>query len=531
MVVAFAMTIAAVWLHFLAYESGGPLWRDEINSLRVSTLPSLGDVWTNLQYDSFPVLWLALLRLLSIIFGVMNDSAFRAAGLLTGLLILGALWFNAKVFRYRCPLISLSFFALNPNVVRWGDSTRAYGLGIAAILITCALIWRFTTRGDRQTFFAATLSAVISVHTLYYNATGLLALCAGAVTVCMINRSYRRAFSVILVGVISALSLLIYLPTVRAASTWNSTVRIPNYDLPWFALKLNEAISPAGTWATSIWFGAFVLALWAGSREGIRPRRLALSLPARDATVFGVATLATAAVSQFIFLKELSYLTQPWYYLVLLALSAVCMDIIAGQLLIVPTARLLRLVTVSVFAFASFWHAANLVRTRMTNVDIVAREIESRAQPGDFVVVTPWYFGVSFGRYYRGAAKWTMLPPISFDRFHRYDLLQSFMQYADQSAPAAEVIDGARQSLQSGHKVFLVGTSEGMPLRQSIVLPPALLPQEGWKSPIYQKQWASMLMEYVRSHAVTKSALRLGDQQLISDYERAQVVVASGWRE
>jgi hypothetical protein len=34
----------------------GPLWRDETNTFNLAHMPSLRDIWHNLQFDSFPLL-------------------------------------------------------------------------------------------------------------------------------------------------------------------------------------------------------------------------------------------------------------------------------------------------------------------------------------------------------------------------------------------------------------------------------------------------------------------------------------------
>jgi hypothetical protein len=43
------------------------------------------------------------------------------------------------------------------------------------------------------------------------------------------------------------------------------------------------------------------------------------------------------------------------------------------------------------------------------------------AAPNDLVVVYPWHLGASFHRYYRGAAPWQTLPPLSDTSVQRYD--------------------------------------------------------------------------------------------------------------
>ena len=88
------LTLGAVWLRYVTARSAGGLWRDEANTVGLATLPTLGEVWSNLQYDSFPLLWVVIVRQLVSVFGPMNDAAFRATGFVVGMLILAAVWFN-----------------------------------------------------------------------------------------------------------------------------------------------------------------------------------------------------------------------------------------------------------------------------------------------------------------------------------------------------------------------------------------------------------------------------------------------------
>ena len=103
------VALTAIALHLRFVTQVGGLWRDETNSVNLATLPTFADVWRFLDYDSFPVLYFAVLRGWTGIFGVGNDAALRALGLLIGLGMLGTLWANARAFGSRLPLLSLAF--------------------------------------------------------------------------------------------------------------------------------------------------------------------------------------------------------------------------------------------------------------------------------------------------------------------------------------------------------------------------------------------------------------------------------------
>src|SRR5687768_5941314 len=109
---AVLLTLTAIALHVVNARSAGALWRDESNTVGLATLPSLREVWQNLQFDSFPILWLAAVRSLATIFGPMNDVAFRVTGLALGLFVLITIWGSARLIGRQVPLVALAIFAL-----------------------------------------------------------------------------------------------------------------------------------------------------------------------------------------------------------------------------------------------------------------------------------------------------------------------------------------------------------------------------------------------------------------------------------
>jgi hypothetical protein len=474
---AVLMTLAAIALHVVNAVSAGALWRDEVNTVGLATLPSFRDVWQNLQFDSFPILWLVAVRFLSATFGSMNDSAFRAAGLVVGLFLLAAVWISARFIGRQVPLVALAIFALSPAVIRWGDSLRAYGAGMTAAILICTTMWRFAQLGTRPSFAVALLASLAGVQTLYYNATVVLATCAGAAAVCVAERAWRRLKGVAAIGVISAASLAPYAGTI-GRGTWNSLVTIPEFTVGWFLVKLGETLDPAGPWALPLWLAAVVVALYASVRETTF-RKNAPSAYARRVVLFAATTLLVGVVSHFGFLKALSYLTQPWYYLTLLALTATCIEAISASLATTVPARITRLCVAVAVAAATTMSAFSHVRSRMTNVDAIAAELRSAARHDDLILLNPWYLGVSFGRYSEGPATWRMVPDVGFDRFHRFDRIAPLMLEANTAAPVTPIITEAERVLRAGGTVYFAGDLPSS-AEPAISLAPANLPQDGW---------------------------------------------------
>ena len=100
--VAVAISLLVVFLHVFFYQHVGGLWRDEVNSLNVATLPTWHELWSFLRFDSVPIVYLGVLRAWTDIFGTNNDPMLRLLGLLIGLGIVGALWLNVRQLGVPC---------------------------------------------------------------------------------------------------------------------------------------------------------------------------------------------------------------------------------------------------------------------------------------------------------------------------------------------------------------------------------------------------------------------------------------------
>jgi hypothetical protein len=421
---------------------------------------------------------------------------------------------------------------MSPSLVVWGDSIRAYGLGIALIVLTGVLLWRFIEDPRPARFALAAGAAIISVHALFYNSVLLLAYCAGAVAVCTLNREWKKSAQVVLIGSLAAISMLPYAATIRDARKWDALVRMPDYDLAWFRVMLDETLRPGGQWALGVWVVLFALAVFVGVRAVRLPTKLAISQSQREVALFSVVTLVVAVVAIFLFLENLSYYTRPWYYLTLLAVAAVCIDALFGAVMHAPAHRIARLGVVLLIAGASFVPATRAVQQRMTNVDIIALQLSAISQRQDFIVVNSSHTGITFARYYRGSADWMTVPSFDFHRFHRYDIIHQKMMLADQRIPVRPVIDRARETLRTGHRVFVVGGLELPPDNEPPTpLPPAPLPgREPWPEHMYNRQWSLMVGHFLQTHSNRIVPLPVKVAGVVSDYENVRLLAVEGWR-
>ncbi len=544
-----AMAAAALHIRF-ATEVGG-LWRDETNSVNLATLPTLAEVWHFLDYDSFPILYFAVLRAWTSVVGVGNDEALRGLGLLIGLGILGVLWSNARAFGCRLPVLSLALVGLNPMIVRYGDSNRAYGLGILLILLTLRSFWRLVEQPSRPSasrIAVAAVLAVLSVQCLYYNSVLLLAIAFGASVVAVRAKAWRTVSIIIGIGAMAAASLLPYVPIIIRMRAWTFLVSYPT-TLSWLWKRACEVMGSPRPGAIWLWVGLVAaslgVAIVAAPLMSFRRRRLftaARSLSASDrlpaVVLFALVNLVVGVAGYAVFLRALNYYTRPWYYITLAVFVACTLDAIFGAWTITAHRQAARLVLRSLrplvaltFLCLTLPLSWREMPTRQTNVDLIAARIEELSRKGDVIVLPRWECAITFCRYYHGPAEIVTIPPMDDHRFHRYDLVVAQMRKANAHEP---VLARVAEALHSGHRVFL---ADSLPFPTTEVQLPDPYPlyqdpNGGWHGAPYDQIWQARVGGFLRVHATSARALAVSLPVgiKVQELEDLQPAVVEGWR-
>jgi hypothetical protein len=557
--------LLALWAHALRFVHAGGLWRDEAALVGYATLPSsLGEVWRLFPRESFPMPVVAALRLYTQLAGA-GDQALRGLGMAVGLAIAAALWLAARSTGRTLPLLSLALVGVNAAFVVFGDSIRGYGLGSLFVVLCFAALWRLLAHPGPAAAAASLLAAIGAVQSLFGNVALVAALCAAAGIAALWSGRRRVAVAALGIAIAAALSLLPYAAPLHAARSWTILVSHPidPLQIVWVLAAVLGPAAPAWLALVGLGLAGVVwrlarrrrqaaapaareagLGAVAGAAEGEVPAEgeaagegeTSPAAPLRDRRdrqdnaprLFGALAIALGIVAHLLFLALLSYTPRAWYDLPLLALVGCALEPLLADLCRARWARLARLALALALAAALLLSGLPRLRMRMTNADLVARRLAQEASSGDLVLVSPWHFGISFDRYYRGPASWMTLPQVADHHMHRYDLLKERLAA---SRPIDDVLERARQALAGGHRVWLVGELRVPPPgRPPPVVPPAPSTPWGWDDLPYGISWELQLGALLRDHAASLRAVPVVSADPISPLENMRLAVADGWR-
>jgi len=502
--VLLALTILGLHTYFLCHAGG--LWRDEVNSVNLAGMPSLAAM----TQDSFPVLFPLLLKFWSALGLGGTDGHLRWLGALIGICLTVALWLAAWSARRSVPFLSLTLVALNGSMIFWGDSLRAFGLGSALIVFSMAAMCLLLEKPSwKRTALLAGL-AVLSVQALYQNAVLFGGVAAGGWLVCWLRKDRGTALKILVAGLIAFVSVLPYWGCVTRWSQSAMVIR-PGFSLMAVTGNLKTVVAfplPQFVW---VWIALGGMVVVLGLISLLQPRSVVASsggqLTQTELRVFAGGVLLMAVVGYFLFLHFAALITEPWYFLPLVAVIGVCFDL-GINLLQLP--RLWKTASFGALAATAVIAAIFGLRDlncRFTNIDLAAAYLQDKAAPQDYVVVTPWYLGISFNRYYHAPANWDTLPPVADHATHRFDLVPA--SDLEKTRAMQPVLDRIASTLQAGHQVWVVG----------------------WMSvPAPGHVAASPEARFIAEHSVQFEPADLKIPGQISDFECVSLLQAHGWK-
>lgn len=520
-----ATVILSIFLHIYFFQNAGGFWRDEVTSLQMIQVPSILEVWNKIEFDSFPLFWHLFLRGCSAIPMLGSEWGLRFVGLAIGLSIIAAVLYNARfIFKTPFPIITIAIIGTNPDIIRWGDSMRAYGLGVLLITITTGLIWRVLNAPTKSNFATTLIFSILSVQTLYFNSVLLFCICCSCLIVAIRNGRRKSFLSILLIGVISASTMLPYLIPMQRVDKIIDIVRI-HFSLDIFLNKIAALLTAQGDQMLFIWILIFILFVGGTCVLLWRPF-MNITSDRNDLILFNISAVLLIIGGYFIFLKvTVSYITEPWYYIPLVVLVLLFMELTISLYTINTLPMLARSILILVILVSSFRPALASLENRQTNVDLIAAQLNTVADKNDLVLVTKWEAGTTFNYYYNGPARWMTVPAIESHTFQRYDLVKRFMYEAD---PLKKNFQEIEKTLSSGHRLWIVGVFPPLPRQfKPPILGPPPLPRTGLHLTPYNANWIFTLSHYVQTHCTKAVSFRIGEH--VNKYEYLPLTVVEGW--
>jgi len=542
-------TAFSVILLVLTAMNAGPLWRDETGNFNLAHMPSVQDIWNNLHFDSFPLLWPLVLHGCVVLGLTDSDVSIRILGLGVGLFFLTSLWLCQRWIGGRAPILSIALLGGLPAFIFIVGANRAYGLASCLLVLSFGNIWRVLQSPTKARIISAGFMSLLFAQCVYYDVIFLGAMLAAGALVAIRRQQWKIAWTMAGIGLVAGASLFIYLPVIRRVPEHLLFWRSPFFDAAtlWNGLRGTLAAPSSGNsqgantpqiwiWIALLLAGIIVALIMQRSVQQTPKSEVASNIanPERsDLALFCVTSLVLGIIGYAGFLLKFHYFMTPWYYIEILILCAISLD---GILSVASPAlrpwgfvRIGFLVVMMILNAGPAWAEAH---TRRSNVDMVAAFLSHDASAGDLIVVQDAWEGITFNRYYRGRAQWLSVPPIDSHEIHRVDLVMEEMKQPEAMTPVLRAIT---DTLTSGHHVWLVGSipiarSKDAPAGPTPLPPPPDKMPTRWWGGSYLYWWNQQVITLLLDHAQQRKAETINAPGPVNLFEDVSVVRFTGYQ-
>ena len=525
-----------IGLHVVLFRHMGAFWRDEASSIHVARAQFFRQFWGSLVHDSFPALFDGLLKLWIWSGPGGSEIGLRLFGTLAGVGLVFAVIVACRLLdaeNSNAPLLALALAGFNESVFYFGSSLRAYGLAASLSVLCLASFWRLVRSPGVHTAVAALLLALLSLHSNYQNCYLLFGTGVGGAVSCAARCRWKRATLVLAICCTAALSMLVYLPTIRSyqASTGFGTGML-TLSIDLLMHQAADVVSRGSPYLPALWSLLGLLALVALPARIIWDRRSPAqqaepSLPMFCLTA-GIVSLAAAAT----FFLHNGNFPHPWHFTPLVAFTAVLIDTglrLPRHSVWLACPRILFAVAIVSVSLPVLGYTMHL---RRTNIDLVLKTLEGRAGPADLVVVHPFWLVNSFDHYYTGHVDWITIP--AFPKTELYDAtgggpIRKATCTRDALRPTLRRM---AETLMRGKRVWIVGNMRLLPEGET---PPDIgpAPDPHWGSGTDQYAWVWGLQSayYLQHHARRAEVAHVPCGQPVSALEDVSLLSFEGWND
>ncbi|HEY4758195.1 MAG TPA: hypothetical protein VIH43_06530 [Chthoniobacterales bacterium] len=521
-----ALTLVAITLHLRLLRHAGPLWRDEISSLNLAMAANFSEFWTRILPDNFPAMFFVLLRGWCSLGLCGSDLHLRIVGCLLGLATISTTWIVCRVLNGRAPIWPLALMAVAALTFQCHDQLRPYGLSVLLVTASYGVFWQLAREHSQnwRLLLLGAAVATLAVQTSYTNSVFIFALGLAGAVIAISRGAQRAAINIIAGGTVAALSLLPYLVSFSANHRWlvilpgaksfaavfsvlHDTLVLNHWSMPWIW---------AGVLAISLL--CLVFAFRSGAERG-----------EKEILSFAAVALFVAAILTLLFFRMLHWQMHPRYFFPLLCFATLCFHILLNPLRRASVWRILMIAAAIAIAIVQIPWAYRDCEVRPTNVDAAADALSQDATADDFILLTGFWLGLSFDRYYHGPASWKSIPDINDFSSYRWDEAMQAMSTPD---PLHAIFQEIEKTLQTGHKVFLVGSlAVQLPPTKPDPLPPAPESVYGWELQPYMANWQIQIGYFLEHHALHGDPISIDLNQPVYDLEKVQIFAVSGYHD
>ncbi|HET6888514.1 MAG TPA: hypothetical protein VFH87_11390 [Candidatus Udaeobacter sp.] len=548
-VAALIGTAFSAILLVLTAMNAGPLWRDEINTLNLARMPSLRDIWHNLQFDSCPLLWPLLVRGGGMLELTDGDTGIRILGLGIGLFFLSSLWLCQRWIGGRAPTLSIALLGGLPAFIFVVGANRAYGLASCLLVLSFGKIWQLLESPTKSRILSAGFICLLFAQCVYYDVIFLGTMLAAGALIAIRRQQWKILWTFAGIGLVVSASLLIYLPIIHRVPEYLPFWRSPFFVATTLWNGLVDAVAarssanpddPSGPqiwiWIGLLFVGIIVAVTMQRTHVGQTPKPEDASKSTNqrrsDLALFCVTNVVVAIIAYFGFLLKLQFFVQPWYYVEIMILCAISLDGILGANW--PALRPWGLVRMGFLMMMMILNAGPAwaeAHTRRSNLDLVAAFLTGNARAGDLIVIQDAWESITFNRYYRGQAQWLSVPPIDSHEVHRIDLVIAEMNEPKAMTPVLSAITNA---LISGHHVWLVGSipiarwQDAPPGPTPLPPRPSEMPTRWWIGS-YLSWWNQQVTTLLLDHAQQEKAEEIAAPGPVNHFEDVSVARFTGY--